>query len=69
MTLLKQARLSAGLTQVQLAKRWGRTQPQVARAENSDIDSLKVSTVRTFLEAAGQTLELSSKVHTDFPDV
>lgn len=55
---LRAAREAAGLTQVEVARRWGRTQPQVTRVENADIDTLRVGTIRTYLEAVGAHLEL-----------
>jgi transcriptional regulator with XRE-family HTH domain len=55
--LLKQARRAAGLTQAELARRLGTTQPEVARLE-SRRSNPRLDTIRRALEATGHRLEL-----------
>jgi uncharacterized protein len=55
--LIRSARRSAGLTQVELARRLGTTQPVVARLENPDANPT-LATIERALEAAGYGLEL-----------
>ncbi|WP_223841847.1 helix-turn-helix domain-containing protein [Kocuria sp. cx-455] len=43
----------AGLTQAQLAERIGVGQRQVSKIERADLDSAKVGTIRSYLEAVG----------------
>jgi hypothetical protein len=38
---------------MQIARRWGRTQPQVVRLEKADLDSAKLATIRSFAAALG----------------
>lgn len=53
---LRELRENAGLTQAQLAKRIGVGQRQVSKIESGDLDSAKVGTIRSYLEAVGGTL-------------
>lgn len=66
-SLLRQTRLSAGLTQAELAARAGITQSVVSRAEAPGANP-RVSTLHRLLRAAGADLKLSaSKIR--LPDV
>lgn len=55
---LRELRERAGFTQAQLAERIGVGQRQVSKIERGDIDSAKVSTIRSYLEAVGGDLVL-----------
>lgn len=55
---LRELREQAGLTQVQLAERIGVGQRQVSKIEQGDLDSAKVGTIRSYLEAVGGELSL-----------
>lgn len=59
-TLVREARLSAGLTQAQLADRLGTTQPVIARLERADANPT-FETVERALEAAGFSIELHAR--------
>lgn len=59
-TLVKEARLSAGLTQAQLAERLGTTQPVIARLERADANPT-FETVERALDAAGFSIELRAR--------
>ncbi len=59
---LRDARLASGLTQVAIAERWGRTQPQIVRLEKSDISAAKLSTIRSYVEALGGTCKIVVEV-------
>lgn len=59
-TLVKEARLSAGLTQAQLAERLGTTQPVIARLERADANPT-FETVGRALDAAGFSIELRAR--------
>ncbi len=56
-SLIRQARLADGLTQAQLARRLGVTQPSVARMEAAG-DEVSVATLQRALGALGRSLEL-----------
>ncbi len=56
-SIVRQARLADGLTQAQLARRLGITQPSVARMEAAG-DEVSVATLKRALEALGRGLEL-----------
>jgi len=56
-SLIRQARLADGLTQAQLARRLGITQPSVARLEAAG-DEVSLATLRRALRALGRSLEL-----------
>jgi DNA-binding XRE family transcriptional regulator len=51
---LVEARMAAGLTQAQLAKRLGVSQAQVARIEKRGYDSYTLNTLRRYVEALGK---------------
>jgi transcriptional regulator with XRE-family HTH domain len=53
--LIRQARVAQGLTQVELARRMGITQPSVARLEAAG-DGITMATLRRALRALGRTL-------------
>lgn len=55
---LRELRSQAGLTQAQLAQRIGVGQRQVSKIEKGDLDSAKVGTIRSYLEAVGGELSL-----------
>lgn len=55
---LRELRERAGLTQAQLAERIGVGQRQVSKIESGDLDSAKVGTIRSYLEAVGGELAL-----------
>ena len=58
-SLIRDVRLAEGLTQAQLARRLGITQPSVARLESAG-DAVTVATLRRTLIALGHDLQLSS---------
>jgi predicted transcriptional regulator len=58
MNAVRYARLRAGLTQVDLAKKAGISQPALARIESGRITP-RVDTVERLLRACGMTLEVS----------
>jgi transcriptional regulator with XRE-family HTH domain len=57
--LIREARRADGLTQTQLARRLGVTQPAIARIEAAG-DEVSVATLKRALGAMGRTLELRS---------
>lgn len=50
---LAEARHASGTTQVELARRWGRAQSQVARVERSPVGSLTLRTLQSYVDALG----------------
>lgn len=62
-SIVKQARLAAGLTQAELAERIGTTQSAVARLEAADANP-RVATLLRAIEAAGQTLDATLRPRT-----
>jgi transcriptional regulator with XRE-family HTH domain len=56
--LIREARTAEGLTQAQLARRLGITQPSVARLEAAG-DEVTVATLQKALNAMGRALELT----------
>lgn len=50
---LRELREQAGLTQAQLAERIGVGQRQVSKIEHGDLDSARIGTIRSYLEAVG----------------
>jgi transcriptional regulator with XRE-family HTH domain len=58
-SIIRDARLAAGLTQAQLARRLGITQPSVARLEGAG-DNVTVATLQRALNAMDRTLEIRS---------
>jgi len=57
-TLLKQARLDAGLTQAQIAKRLKTTKSVVSRMENHSTD-IRLSTLDKFAKAVGRKIHVA----------
>jgi len=57
--IIRQARLADGLTQVQLARRLGVTQPAIARLERAG-DAVTVAALQRALNVMSRTLELRS---------
>jgi len=55
---LRELREAAGLTQAQLAERIGVGQRQVSKIENGDLDSAKIGTIRSYLEAVGGSMAI-----------
>jgi transcriptional regulator with XRE-family HTH domain len=60
MDIVRDARLAEGLTQAQLARRLGITQPSVARLEAAG-DEVSVATLQRALNAMGRTLVLRTR--------
>jgi len=58
-SIIRDARLAQGLTQAQLAKRLGISQPSVARIEAAG-DAVTVATLRRTLNALGRGLVLQA---------
>jgi transcriptional regulator with XRE-family HTH domain len=56
-SLIRQARVAQGLTQAELARRLGITQPSVARMEAAG-DAITLATLRRALRALGRSLVL-----------
>lgn len=65
--MVRAARLRAGLTQAELARRAGVTQPVVSRAETIGANP-RYTTLDRLVRAAGARLELSAPA-VDVPDV
>src|SRR5690348_9270786 len=59
---LVEARHAAGLTQVELAKRLGVSQAQVARIEKQGYDSYTLTSLRRYVEALGDGFSLEVRV-------
>lgn len=55
---LRELREQAGLTQAQVAQRIGVGQRQVSKIEHGDLDSAKIGTIRSYLEAVGGELAI-----------
>lgn len=55
---LRELREQAGLTQAQLAQRIGVGQRQVSKIENGDLDSAKIGTIRSNLQAVGGEMSI-----------
>lgn len=56
---LRHVRHRAGVTQVEVARRWRRSQSQVARLESVPIESVSMRTLRSYVEALGGRLVLA----------
>jgi len=65
---LVEARQAAGLTQVELAKRLGVSQAQVARIEKRGYDAYTLTTLRRYVEALGSGFELEVTVRHPAPN-
>ena len=55
---LRELREQAGFTQAQLAERMGVGQRQVSKIEHGDLDTMRVGTIRSYLEAVGGELSI-----------
>ena len=64
---LVEARQAAGLTQVELAKRLGVSQAQVARIEKRGYDAYTLTTLRRYVRALGAGFELQVAVRQALP--
>src|SRR5215218_6096330 len=60
---LVEARQAAGLTQVEMGKRLGVSQSQVARIEKSGYDAYTLNTLRRYVDALGEGFSLEVRVH------
>lgn len=65
---LVEARQAAGLTQVELAKRLGVSQAQVARIEKRGYDAYTLNTLRRYVRALGDGFDLQISVKQNQPD-
>ncbi len=61
---LVEARMDAGLTQAEMAKRMGVSQAQVARIEKKGYDSYTLNTLRRYVKALGEGFKLEVRVLT-----
>lgn len=59
---LVEARQAAGLTQVELARRLGVSQSQVARMEKRGYDTYTLTTLRRYVQALGDQFSLQVRV-------
>src|SRR5438309_6001350 len=59
---LVEARQAVGLSQRELAKRLGVSQPQVARIEKRGYDAYTLNSLRRYVEALGEGFSLEVKV-------
>ena len=59
---LVEARQAAGLTQLEVAKRLGVSQSQVARIEKRGYDAYTLTTLRRYIQALGGDFELEVRV-------
>jgi DNA-binding XRE family transcriptional regulator len=60
---LVEARMAAGLTQTELARRLGVTQSQVARIEKRGYDAYTLKTLRRYVDALGEGFSVEVKIH------
>jgi DNA-binding XRE family transcriptional regulator len=60
---LVEARMAAGLTQEEMAKRLGVSQAQVSRIEKRGYDAYTLNTLRRYVRALGDGFSLEVKVH------
>ena len=64
---IRQLLETSGLTQVELAKRLGVSQAQVARIEKQGYDAYTLTTLRRYVEALGEGFELQVVVRRAVP--
>jgi HTH-type transcriptional regulator/antitoxin HipB len=64
---LVEARLAAGLTQAELARRLGVSQAQVARIEKRNYDAYTLNTLRRYVAALGEGFTLEVKIRQTLP--
>jgi len=60
---LVEARQQAGLTQMEMAKRLGVSQAQVARIEKQGYDAYTLKTLRRYVAALGEGFLLEVRIH------
>jgi DNA-binding XRE family transcriptional regulator len=60
---LVEARMAAGLTQEEMAKRLGVSQAQIARIEKRGYDAYSLNSLRRYVRALGEGFSLEVKVH------
>jgi predicted XRE-type DNA-binding protein len=60
---LAEARQAAGLTQMEVAKRLGVSQAQVARLEKRGYDAYSVNSLRRYVQALGEDFSLEITIH------
>jgi HTH-type transcriptional regulator/antitoxin HipB len=60
---LAEARMAAGLTQAEVAKRLGVSQAQVARIEKRGYDAYTLTTLRRYVKALGESFTLEVAIH------
>jgi DNA-binding XRE family transcriptional regulator len=65
---LVEARQAAGMTQMELAKRLGVSQAQVARVEKRGYDSLTLTSLRRYVAALGNGFSLEVRVRQPAPE-
>ncbi|HEX5417127.1 MAG TPA: helix-turn-helix domain-containing protein [Chloroflexota bacterium] len=65
---LVEARIAAGLTQAELAKRLGVSQAQVARIEKRGYDAYTLNTLRRYVKALGEGFDLEVNVKQRRPE-
>jgi predicted XRE-type DNA-binding protein len=58
-TSLGELRRAAGITQVDVAERWGRGQPQVSKVERSDLSTVELTTLAGYVRAIGGRLTVT----------
>jgi len=66
---LVEAREAAGLTQVEMARRIGVSQAQIARIEKSGYDAYTLKTLRRYIVALGNNFELEVRVKSKQPSL
>lgn len=59
---LRDVRMATGLTQVEVASRWGRAQSGVARLETEKHCGVQLRTLRSYVEALGGTCRVVVEV-------
>ena len=64
---LVEAREAAGLTQVEMARRIGVSQAQIARIEKSGYDAYTLKTLRRYIAALGNDFELEVRIKSKLP--
>lgn len=55
---LRELRQKAGLTQAELARRIGVGQRRVSKIEHGDLESIRIGTLRRYLEALGRGMSI-----------
>ena len=58
-TSLGELRRATGITQVEVAERWGRGQPQVSKVERSDLSTVELTTLAGYVRAIGGRLTIT----------